>query len=236
MNTSTFRISIPKPCTENWDQMSAADKGRHCSSCNKVVVDLRGKTNEEILDLVKGREGKVCGRVTSSQLSPSVQPMLPQRGFFMQRFLAAVLISFGAFLFSLNAEAKGMIRDLKMEWVDSAGQKKADTVYVKGTVLNESTKKPIPYIGVSVFYQEKYIGMVTTDEKGRYKFPITNDSIRVVTVSTGTAEYEYKQVPNVSLKNKKVAIVNFKLKEDHREWMGDIEMEPQEPVNPPSPK
>lgn len=33
-------LQINKPCHENWDAMTPNERGRHCASCNKTVVDL----------------------------------------------------------------------------------------------------------------------------------------------------------------------------------------------------
>ena len=31
---------IPNPCHEDWNKMTPEDKGRHCSVCDKVVIDF----------------------------------------------------------------------------------------------------------------------------------------------------------------------------------------------------
>lgn len=36
------RIWLPQPCSENWEQMTAATRGRHCVACQKTVVE-RGR-------------------------------------------------------------------------------------------------------------------------------------------------------------------------------------------------
>jgi hypothetical protein len=33
-------MHIPTPCSANWDHMTPAENGRHCSICAKIVVDL----------------------------------------------------------------------------------------------------------------------------------------------------------------------------------------------------
>jgi hypothetical protein len=37
---ATSPLQINKPCHENWGAMTPNERGRHCASCNKTVVDL----------------------------------------------------------------------------------------------------------------------------------------------------------------------------------------------------
>ncbi|WP_157588794.1 hypothetical protein [Psychroserpens burtonensis] len=48
---TTLIINIPKPCHEDWNQMTTQQKGRHCSSCEKTVIDFTSKTNEQIVKI-----------------------------------------------------------------------------------------------------------------------------------------------------------------------------------------
>jgi hypothetical protein len=56
------KIIIPKPCNEGWNTMSPKDNGRHCDSCNKVVVDFTSMSLEEIKVYFDNNTGtKICG-------------------------------------------------------------------------------------------------------------------------------------------------------------------------------
>ncbi|WP_309608991.1 hypothetical protein [Flavobacterium sp.] len=45
-------ITIPNPCTENWNKMSKTEKGRFCNSCNKLVIDFSKMKNKIIFLLL----------------------------------------------------------------------------------------------------------------------------------------------------------------------------------------
>ncbi|RYD59492.1 MAG: hypothetical protein EOP56_01105 [Sphingobacteriales bacterium] len=61
-----YRITIPKPCNEAWEDMQPADKGRHCLQCSKTVVDFSTMTDVEVLAFLQRHKGKfVCGRLSS---------------------------------------------------------------------------------------------------------------------------------------------------------------------------
>lgn len=64
-----LKITIPTPCTADWSRMTAADKGKHCSACNKVVIDFTSMTEGEIKNFFvsKSQEG-VCGHFKKTQL------------------------------------------------------------------------------------------------------------------------------------------------------------------------
>lgn len=73
-----MRLSIPTPCTQDWDAMTPADQGRHCAACQKVVVDFSRMTDGEIVALMQARAGQeICGRLETGQLGRELVPALP---------------------------------------------------------------------------------------------------------------------------------------------------------------
>ena len=65
----SIQIQIPEPCNENWDKMTAANQGRYCSACSKVVVDFTMMSDKEILNHISTAGSKICGRVNNVQLN-----------------------------------------------------------------------------------------------------------------------------------------------------------------------
>jgi len=104
----TFTISIPKPCHEDWNNMTPDAKGAFCGSCQKSVYDFSNKSDEEIISVFesKGKE-KVCGRFATGQLTrPVVSFGNVNSTNRLAMFLYALLLVFGSSLFN-GAEAFG---------------------------------------------------------------------------------------------------------------------------------
>lgn len=99
-----MKISVPKPCNENWDKMLPEEQGRFCLKCTKTVVDFSKKTKEEVHAFFRETTEKVCGRFESSQLEQTKTTILPS---FInitrtQKFAFALYLVFGSFLFSCS--------------------------------------------------------------------------------------------------------------------------------------
>lgn len=59
-----MRFRIPNPCGEDWDAMEVRGHGRHCASCDHVVVDFTRMTRDKAEAFVKARGGRrICGRM-----------------------------------------------------------------------------------------------------------------------------------------------------------------------------
>ncbi|RTQ47153.1 energy transducer TonB [Hymenobacter gummosus] len=77
-------------CPENWAQMTPVAGGRHCASCQRVVIDFRQATEPELAwARLAAPDGRVCGQFRSSQLAPESRPLRPRLRWFL---LAAVLV------------------------------------------------------------------------------------------------------------------------------------------------
>ena len=57
--------------------MSLTEKGRFCQNCQKQVLDLTNMSNEDIYQLFKNKEGKICGRISEKQLLTNFQSAQP---------------------------------------------------------------------------------------------------------------------------------------------------------------
>jgi hypothetical protein len=66
--TNKIQISILKPCGENWQNMTLAEKGKFCASCQKNVIDFTSSSDREIAKYYN-QNSKICGRFTIEQLN-----------------------------------------------------------------------------------------------------------------------------------------------------------------------
>lgn len=62
-------VHIAAPCSENWDEMDEAKGGKFCKVCQNCVIDFTEKTNDEIIEILKGAKDKtICGRFYNTQV------------------------------------------------------------------------------------------------------------------------------------------------------------------------
>jgi len=99
------KITIPKPCHENWNKMTPNENGRFCLSCAKTVVDFTSMLPYEVQHyFIQNQNEKICGRFKNSQLY-SITIQIPDRVLYSQTnyskmFLLALFVSMGTTLFS----------------------------------------------------------------------------------------------------------------------------------------
>ena len=70
---TNFKISIPKPCHEDWNKFTPDEKGAFCKVCSKSVHDFTKKSAEQIQTILVeeiGAGNKVCGRFNEDQIEP----------------------------------------------------------------------------------------------------------------------------------------------------------------------
>ncbi len=150
------RISIPKPCHEDWSKMTPDQKGAFCGVCNKSVHDFSKKNAEEIERiLLAEEEGKVCGRFSSAQLELPRDVeiplhLLPRNLSPFRAFALAVFLVFGSAMFGISdvygqdssARLKGKVCIRKTE--SDTLKKDVKQPMLKGDVALEKVQEPVP--------------------------------------------------------------------------------------------
>ena len=126
---SKSKITIPKPCHENWNAMTPKDKGKFCNSCSKTVVDFTKKSPLEIKQyLIEHKSERVCGHFYKKQLD-SIVIEIPQITFhqqlsFQKIFVLALFFVMGTTLFSC-------------QYKDGQKQKIENVILKDSTLINE---------------------------------------------------------------------------------------------------
>ena len=85
-----YTIDIPKPCSEDWNQMTPLEKGRHCAVCEKTILDFSNYTKQELIRHIK-QEGKICGRVPTKYLDIELNESTVNRGIGLRGLVAATI-------------------------------------------------------------------------------------------------------------------------------------------------
>lgn len=110
MLSIAYKLTIPEPCFQSWENMQPSESGRHCHACNKTVTDFTGFTDEAIQQYFSSGDNRAsCGRFYVQQLNrvritiPAyvVRKKLPA----WKRFLLILLICFGSTIFSTKVNA-----------------------------------------------------------------------------------------------------------------------------------
>lgn len=133
-----FRITIPKPCHEDWNTMTPEKQGRFCRSCSKTVVDFTEMLPGDIRHYFQeNREKKICGHFRTAQLSPVgidiPVSVLIRAGDFQSRFRLALLICMGTLLFSCS-DSKGHKRTLGVIRITTDTTAMEPPPHVKGKI------------------------------------------------------------------------------------------------------
>jgi hypothetical protein len=114
MKEKAFKVSVPQPCTQDWQGMQPDEKGRYCLSCRKSVVDFTEMTDQEVYSHLAQSSGKVCGRLRPTQLRKYAAPGVPGQPSPWRLYLASVVALMG-FEALVPGTAKAQVRTEQSE-------------------------------------------------------------------------------------------------------------------------
>ncbi|PSL22540.1 hypothetical protein [Chitinophaga ginsengisoli] len=85
-----FKIDIPVPCTQSWDDMHPVDSGRYCGHCSKTIIDFTKLADHEVARIFLDSKGPICGRFSESQLNRDLLAIEKERA---NALVPALLVS-----------------------------------------------------------------------------------------------------------------------------------------------
>lgn len=166
-----FTIQINDPCHEDWNKMTPQDQGRHCDSCQKVVVDFTIKSDAFIAGHLK-KHNNVCGRFKSEQLGRPIALAARRHSIFPP--LAASFILPLAMLTASAAYGQEKVSNFKSnnEYVSLkiGSQQAAFFRNIKG-VIKDSAGKPLAGVRIRV---KQTNDQTQTGLNGAYRLSVQN--------------------------------------------------------------
>jgi len=221
-----FKIAIPSPCTENWQDMRPGANGRFCLHCEKEVIDFRTYGDQELIAWLDKPHTKTCGHFRADQLDifNQEEPIIRNRYIKARLFMMSLL----AFLTTKDVAAKAwsetgrptyMSSDrFKKENQSSAEMACKDTTNIVRGVITDPQKNPLP--GVYIFVKNRKIPF-TTDSRGCFSIslpsnkPYDEEILRISYIGFNTIERKIK----LDGQTTDLVIV---LKEDDRVLLGEV--------------
>lgn len=193
-----FKITIPKPCHEQWNKMIDNESGKFCGSCQQSVIDFTGFSDHELQDWFIKNQGKSCGRFKREQLDRLIHG---KSNYTISKFkpslIAASLLAF----LSLPKLSKGETIKPSMVQTSRAitnfdeklgDEKLSDSLRVIKGKITEKDKTALP--GVSVRISGEKYG-VTTNTAGEFSLSYTvQNENRVKELDISFLGYENKAV------------------------------------------
>ncbi len=93
MKKSGYELKIENPCSADWSEMSATEKGRFCTQCEKTVIDFTKFSDDAVIKLLEQNKGSMCGRLHNSQLERYlVKTQTQKQNPYSARFIAGLLL------------------------------------------------------------------------------------------------------------------------------------------------
>jgi hypothetical protein len=178
--------NIPKPCSENWNNMTPDAKGRLCSSCEKVVIDFTSFSSKEIISYLKANP-RACGRFSKNQFV-GINQYHDRSKFSIPKFTGLFTIT--AFL-GITTPVIAYSSQPKIEYQKDSSWKSIlpnkqlanDSITISGTVLDEND---LPLPSANIILKGTAVG-TTTDFDGN--FELTISKIKLKSLSTLVLTY-----------------------------------------------
>ena len=203
-----MQLSLPTPCHEDWQQMTATEKGKFCAACQKEVLDFSQQDLPEIKHFFDQQMGSTCGRFRVAQLEAfnvRYQP-LPTPSLIRKWAAAAVLTAVVAVPSFAQQELPHSTPDASVTLaIDQANEDNSSStsteIVLSGKALDVENGEGLPFANVVWADKEgKTLTSVQTDFDGNFRLTTPpSEEVHLLIVSyVGYPTVQNELVPNQS--------------------------------------
>ena len=230
------QIDILSPCAANWQDMVPQNGGRHCHSCNKMVMDFTAMPGAKIIEYLSQHKS-VCGQFYSHQLIELNRSLVYDRRIHLKwrRLMAAACVA--GLLSVVKAEARPVRPTEQASSPKKGALKMAEdfTMILKGKVIDKTSGMPLKY---ATIYVNTTDIKTKTDELGEFVFmvPVNTSYLGVfaestgpITISVTSTNPKYLGIDLSPMAYK--LVINTFLLSDNRVIMGEIRTKPGQKFN-----
>lgn len=226
--TNTMKLSIPEPCHENWNEMTAKQKGKFCGSYQTEVTDFSKMTKIEIKEFfINKATNNTCGRFDARQIAEFNRPEVKTRKRNSKPWwiAAATILLFAKQGFTQGrpqidnhpkievSKTAVPLENLKKKMVDPGGEIKKDSlITLSGQILDENGNT-LPFVTIKI--KDTKIGCLA-DFDGIFKLvvpPEHQDSLLLEVMFLGYEKLQY--LVAINSKSKNVGVIMFKESQVH---------------------
>lgn len=151
--------------------MNPKEEGRFCSHCEKIVVDFSSMSDEEVLNYFQHHSGRICGRISATQIpQPDIKPLNRRLKFFLYVF---------ALSFLLHSSEPLLAQDSTIDSTLTAHNMK---ILLSGKVMDNKSQ-PLDFASVQLLKNDIVVGGSKTDLNGRFKLISSEPGTYVIRVT-----------------------------------------------------
>ncbi|HKR05876.1 MAG TPA: carboxypeptidase-like regulatory domain-containing protein [Bacteroidia bacterium] len=156
---NNLHLTIPKPCLQSWEEMSQADNGKFCASCNKPVIDFSNFTDQQLKDFFNKATERICGRFTCNQIDRTLNfSENKQHRYFIPQLLVSATLTIG---FASQTEAK----EINVLTIQVQSESKSQTESeqniipvtdgdslscITGKIIDYNSHEPLPFASILI--------------------------------------------------------------------------------------
>lgn len=145
-----MKLTIPSPCSENWNNMTPQGRNKFCASCRKTIIDFSTLSDAAVIRYLQEQPQDVCGRFSNTQLERDL--VQDYRFPFKFSRIAAGMLGLLSLTGAIHAQHNPQ-RDESGKKIHLAPESKtavnaqADgTVVIKGKITDRHTGEPLPFV------------------------------------------------------------------------------------------
>lgn len=201
-----IQISIPSPCSEDWNKMTPQEQGRFCDHCQKCVVDFTSWSDARILDyLSQHKKQEICGRFQTTQLNRAIDlPQQPHSLLYKYYISLGLTLIFTQLPNNVKAQAPYNYNSSIDKLTPSRG-------CIKG-YITDTYKDSLQQAYVEVYQGEKFIANTSSDNNGYYAVSDLTPGRYNVVISCNN--YKATKIQNVLVSPDRLIHINATLKFD----------------------